>query len=192
MESRMKALGHPIHPMLTSFPLGLLATSVIFDILFLIFGNADFSTVSFWMIIAGIVGGLAAALVGFVDWLSIPAGTRAKSVGLLHGLGNVLVVALFFLSWLLRLNSTVHTPSSLALIFSFAGVILVLLTAWLGGEMTFRLGVAVEPGANLNASSSLSGEPATAKTGSAGINPQVIPATGPSADNEESQRHTQP
>jgi uncharacterized membrane protein len=39
MESKAKALGHPIHQMLIPFPFGLLATAVIFDIIYLIWGN---------------------------------------------------------------------------------------------------------------------------------------------------------
>src|ERR1044072_4148598 len=56
MESRVKALGHPIHQMLIPFPFGLLATAVIFDIIYLIWGNPTMVTVSYWMIIAGIIG----------------------------------------------------------------------------------------------------------------------------------------
>src|SRR5438067_1211719 len=87
MESKVKLFGHPIHPMLIVFPLGLLVTSLIFDIIYLITKNSSFGPVSFWMIAAGVVGGLVAALFGLLDWLNIPAGTRAKSVGLWHGLG---------------------------------------------------------------------------------------------------------
>src|SRR2546429_6533761 len=43
MESKVKAFGHPIHPMLIVFPLGLLATSLIFDIIHWITGNGFFS-----------------------------------------------------------------------------------------------------------------------------------------------------
>jgi hypothetical protein len=31
MESRAKIAGHPVHPMLVAFPLGLLGTAAIFD-----------------------------------------------------------------------------------------------------------------------------------------------------------------
>ncbi len=57
MESKAKALGHPIHQMLIPFPFGLLATAVIFDVIPLVRGNPAMATVAFWMIIAGIVGG---------------------------------------------------------------------------------------------------------------------------------------
>ncbi|MFL5661541.1 MAG: DUF2231 domain-containing protein, partial [Ktedonobacteraceae bacterium] len=97
--------GHPIHPMLIVFPLGLLATSLIFDIIHWITGNGFFSVVAFWMITAGVIGALLAAIFGLIDWLTIPSGTRAKRIGLWHGVGNVVVVLLFIVSWLIRLNA---------------------------------------------------------------------------------------
>src|SRR5689334_16119303 len=102
MQSRARLFGHPIHPMLIVFPLGLLATSLIFDIVYLSTDNTRWADISFWMIGPGILGGLLAAVFGLVDWLAIPSGTRAKRIGAIHGLGNVLVVGLFGVSWLIR------------------------------------------------------------------------------------------
>src|SRR5689334_20903144 len=102
MESRAKLFGHPIHQMLVVFPLGLLATSFIFDLIAWGTGNGHWSDVAFWMIAAGLIGGLAAAVFGLIDWLAIPTGTRAWAIGLWHGLGNVVVIALFAVSWFLR------------------------------------------------------------------------------------------
>ena len=79
MESRVKFLGHPIHPMLIVFPLGLLATAVIFDIIALARDVPFLFSVSFWMIAAGVLGGLIAAVFGLIDWLAIPAHTRATT-----------------------------------------------------------------------------------------------------------------
>lgn len=159
MESRAKLFGHAIHPILIVFPLGLLATGVIFDIIYLIRGNPEMALVAYWMIAAGIVGGAIAAPFGWIDWFAIPGGTRAKSIGLIHGLGNVLVLLLFLGSWWLRHGAS-GKPDTLALILSFAGVLLALLTGWLGGELVERLGVGVDDGAHLDAPNSLSGKPA--------------------------------
>jgi uncharacterized membrane protein len=161
MESRVKLLGHPVHPMLIVFPLGLLATAVIFDILYLIFGNRLLPTASYYMIAAGVLGGLLAAIFGFIDWLALPNGSRAKSIGLWHGLGNVLIVGLFIVSWLLRGNNVDFVPDGFAMLLSFAGVALALVTAWIGGELVYRLGVGVDPGANVNAPNSISEQSAT-------------------------------
>src|SRR5204862_6746291 len=90
MESKAKLLGHPIHPMLIVFPLGLLATAMAFDIVGLASGASEWFRISFWMIAAGIIGGLLSAVFGLVDWIAIPAGTRAKTIGLWHGGGNVI------------------------------------------------------------------------------------------------------
>jgi len=159
MESRAKLAGHPIHPMLIVFPLGLLATAVIFDVIAIASGNHEWHGISFWMIAAGIIGGLAAAVFGLVDWIAIPDGTRAKRIGLWHGVGNVIVTLMFAISWWMR-RADPTNPSGIALGLAIAAVLLALVTGWLGGELVDRLGVGVDNGAHLDAPSSLSGRPA--------------------------------
>jgi uncharacterized membrane protein len=160
MESKVKLFGHPIHPMLIVFPLGLLATSLIFDVIYLISNTSQWTITAFYMIGAGIVGGLLAAIFGYIDWLAIPGGTRAKNVGLLHGVGNVVVTVLFIINWLMRRDAP-DAPQNTALILSFIGILLAAFTGWLGGELVDRLGVGVDKGAHLNAPNSLSGRPAS-------------------------------
>lgn len=158
----MKIFGHPIHPMLVVFPLGLLTTALVFDILYLVTGNLTFPTVSYYLIVAGVIGGLLAAIFGTIDWLGLPANTRAKTIGLWHGLGNFVIVVFFAVSWFLRRDNADFVPDSFAMFLSFAGVALALVTAWLGGELVYRLGVSVDRNANVNTPSSLAsgGSPA--------------------------------
>jgi uncharacterized membrane protein len=160
MESKVKSMGHPMHPMLVNFPLGLLMTSVVFDIIHWVTGNGYWSGIAFWMIVAGAITGLLAAIVGTIDALAIPSGTRAKSVSFVHGGGNFLILALFAVSWFLR-SSVPGNPPIIAYVLSFLGAALLGITGWLGGELTLRLGIGVDEGANLNAPSSLSGLPAS-------------------------------
>jgi len=155
MESRAKLFGHSIHQMLIVFPLGLLAMAVIFDLFTFFTGTLRWTEMAFYMIGAGIVTGLIAAVFGLIDFLAIPSGTRAKRIGALHGVGNVVVVLLFAGSWLLRWPDPAR-PATLAYACSFAGAGLSLMTGWLGGELVDRLGVGVDEGANLNAPSSMS------------------------------------
>ena len=154
MESRAKLLGHPIHPMLIVFPLGLLGMAVVFDVIALALRTGYWSEVALWMMVAGIVSGLIAAPFGLIDWLAIPAGTRAKRIGALHGLGNVVVLLLFAASAWLRWF-TPQAPPTEALAFGFAGLCLALFTGWLGGELVDRLGVGVDDRAHVDAPSSL-------------------------------------
>jgi uncharacterized membrane protein len=158
MESRVKLLGHPVHPMLIVFPLGLLSTALVFDILYFVTNVAGFATFSYWAILAGVVGGLLAAVFGLTDWLGIPRGTRAKRIGATHGLGNLVVVTAFALSFWLRLDTPGNAPDTTTLILELVGAGVALVTAWLGGELVYRLGVAVDEDAGLNASSSLERE----------------------------------
>lgn len=143
MAGGLKAFGHPIHPTLIVFPLGLFATAVVFDIIQLALGGTMWSHVAFYMIAAGVIGGLAAALFGLLDWMAIDQGTPAKRTGSIHGLGNLLVVILFAASWWLRLPQP-EAPSGLALTFSFLGVLLSFYTGWLGGELVFKHGIGVD------------------------------------------------
>src|SRR5215218_251910 len=154
MQSSAKALGHPIHQQLVAFPLGLLATAVVFDVLRLVTDNDTFATASYFMIAAGIVSGLLAALFGAIDYLAIPAGTRARRIGALHGVGNVVVVALFAVSWLLRNGEPDHVPTTLAFLVGLVAALLATATGWLGGELVDRLGVGVDPDAHLDAPAS--------------------------------------
>lgn len=156
MESRAKLFGHPIHQMLIVFPLGVLAMSLVFDLIALLTGREYLHTAAFSMIAAGIITGLLAAIFGLIDYLAIPSGTRARRIGALHGVGNVVVVALFAASWWLRRGHPAD-PGTLAIALSVIAGSIAAITGWLGGELVDRLGVGVDDGANLDAPSSLHG-----------------------------------
>jgi uncharacterized membrane protein len=157
MESRAKVLGHPIHPMLVVLPLGLFIGAVVFDAIYLWRGTSTVATVGYWNIAGGIVGGLLAAVFGFIDWLAIPAGTRAKRIGIFHALSNVAAILGFAVVFWMRYSSAqlattsgLFTIEMIALLFGAFG-------GWLGGELVDRLGVGVDNGANLDAPNSMSG-----------------------------------
>lgn len=154
MQARARLLGHPIHQMLVVFPVGLLGMSVIFDLVYFLTDEQIFEVVAWWMMVSGLVTGLLAAPFGLADWTKIPAGTRAKRVGAIHGIGNVIVVLLFLASVWLR-GDAMAIPSTAAYVCSFLGLGLALVTAWLGGELVDQLGIGVSDDANADAPSSL-------------------------------------
>jgi uncharacterized membrane protein len=90
------------------------------------------------MIFAGVVGGAAAALFGLIDWLAIPRGSHAWRVGAWHGGGNLVVAALFAASWMLRREEPGH-PDALAISLSGCGVLLTIVTGWLGSQLADRM-----------------------------------------------------
>ena len=154
MEAKAKLFGHSIHQMLIPFPLGLLTTAAIFDVIYLFTLSPGWATTSFYVIAAGIVGGVLAAVFGLADYLGIPKNTRARRVGFLHGVGNVIMVSLFLLSWVLRLDQP-SAPVFLSIVLSVSGAALGAVTGWIGCELVDRLGVGVDDNANLDSPSSL-------------------------------------
>lgn len=156
MESKIKVLSHPLHPLLIPFPLGLLGTAVIFDVLGALLKRPALSQAAHPMIAAGVVSGAQAGLVGTVDWAALPEGTRAKRVATRHGLGNLAVLLIFSLAWLLR-RSRPGSVSPAVMGLELVGLGGATVTGWLGGELVNRLGVGVHKGAHLDAPNSLSG-----------------------------------
>jgi uncharacterized membrane protein len=152
--------------MLIVLPLGLFIAAVVFDALHLWLGSVNFPAVAYWNIAGGIMGGLLAAVFGLIDWLAIPSGTRAKRIGLLHGISNVIVVGLFAIVWWMRSNAVGTAPTTNVFLVEVGALVLGGVAGWLGGELVDRLGVGVDDGAHLQAPSSLSGRSAREKESS--------------------------
>ncbi|PZG12422.1 hypothetical protein C1I95_25860 [Micromonospora craterilacus] len=163
MESRLKVLGHAVHPMLVMFPVALLVTAVLFDVIDALGGPRFLGEVAYWNLTVGLIGGVLAAAAGAVDLLAIPAGTRAKRVGVTHAAANFAMLLLFAAVWVVRLNAEYRTAGGALIAIEVVAVAILGVAAWLGGELVGRLGVSVERDANLNAPSSLrptgSGQP---------------------------------
>jgi len=167
MESRRKVLGHPVHPMLVMFPVALLVTAVLFDIVDTVGGPDLLGEVAYWNITVGLIGGLLAAAAGTFDLLAIPTGTRAKRVALLHAGANVAVILLFAAIWVVRLNADSRAAGGALLVVEVVAVAILGISAWLGGELVDRLGVGVDRDANLDAPSSLRPPTAAQRIGEA-------------------------
>ncbi|MFF3853699.1 DUF2231 domain-containing protein [Micromonospora sp. NPDC002575] len=155
MESRLKVLGHPVHPMLITFPVGLLVTAVIFDVIDTAGGPGFLGEVAYWNITVGLIGGLLAAAAGAFDLLAIPTGTRAKRVGLTHAAANLAVILLFAAVWVVRLNADSRAAGGALIAIEVVALAILGASAWLGGELVDRLGVGVDTDAHLDAPSSL-------------------------------------
>ena len=155
MESRLKVLGHPVHPMLVMFPAALLITAVLFDVIDTVGGPDFLGEVAYWNITVGLIGGLLAAAAGLFDLLAIPTGTRAKRVALTHAAANVAVILLFAAVWVVRLNADSRAAGGALIAIEVVAVGILSVSAWLGGELVDRLGVGVDRDAHLDAPSSL-------------------------------------
>jgi len=134
----VRIFGQRLHLILVVFPLGLLATSFLFDLAWLATDRATLAIAASRIMLAGIVGSAVAIVQGGFEWVAIPRRTRASHTGALHGVGTVVVTLLFAASWLLRRDAPAQ-PAALAIALSASGVVLTLLTGWLGSEVADRL-----------------------------------------------------
>ena len=160
MESKAKLLGHPIHQMVIVFPLGLLTTATIFDGVRGVTRDRAWSDAAYRLLQAGVLSGALASIPGIIDYWKIPRATRAKRIGLWHGLGNTLALGLFGASLAARRRAR-SRPSTGAVALSVAGSCIAMMTGWLGGELVGRLGVGVNDGAHLDAPNSITHERVT-------------------------------
>ncbi len=142
METPARILGHPIHPMLIPFPIGLWVFSLAADITYRLGGDPVWLTMAYWTMLAGTVGALAAAVPGLIDYLSLRE-PRAVRIGTIHMVLNLTIVGLFVANLVLR--ATGYPPTTLPLVLSLIAVGLLLASGWFGWELIYRQGVAVAP-----------------------------------------------
>jgi uncharacterized membrane protein len=143
MKSKASIAGHPIHPMLIPFPLALWATSFVVDVLFYFLRHPTLLVIAKFMIAAGCLGAIAAAIPGIIDWLTIKNGD-VKRVANWHARLNVAALVVFAISLLLRMgrySDLVGRKLTIPFLLSLVGVILISISGWLGGELVFRFGI---------------------------------------------------
>jgi uncharacterized membrane protein len=145
MGSRASLLKHPIHPMLVPFPIALWIFSLISDAVYgLGWGGTLWNEMAFYTMAGGIVGALAAAVPGLIDYLSMSDQETSK-IAKIHMIVNLIVVGIFIADLWLR---TMFAPGAgLPVVLSVIGVALLGFSGWLGGELVYVHGVGVESSA---------------------------------------------
>jgi uncharacterized membrane protein len=147
MASPASIGGHPIHPMIIPFPIGLWVFSLIADAIYLWRGNPVWRDyIAFYSLLGGIIGAAVAAVPGFIDWLSLKDREVVK-IANWHARLNVIALLIFAASFYLRTASGAGLVSgsyTIPIGLSVVGVILISISGYLGGEMVFKLGVAVD------------------------------------------------
>jgi uncharacterized membrane protein len=147
-RSTAQIAGHPIHPMLISFPIAFFVAVFVCDVVYWQTGNAAWSTAAIWLLGAGLIMAALAAVAGFADVIGEPR-IRALSDVWWHAGGNVLVVLLQLYNWYSRYEHGSAAVLPVGLILSLIVVGILLFTGWKGWEMVYRhrVGVADEASA---------------------------------------------
>jgi len=139
--------GHPFHPILVTVPIGAWVASLVFDVASYVADRpAALVDGATWLIALGVVGALAAAMVGFLDFLGIPSGTPARRTGVQHLSINLTLVAAYAVNFAWRqgldLADDAHTPAG-PTVLSVVSVLLLAVSGYLGGKLAYRYGVRV-------------------------------------------------
>lgn len=144
MRSRAHIKTHPLHPILIPFPIAFFTGTLAFDLLAIILEKEAFEITAFYLLIAGIITALAAAIPGFIDFLyTVPPNSSAKKRASTHGVLNLCMVALFSLALIARAGH--HQLSGWVLILEGLGFIVMNIAGWLGGTLVHRNQIGVDP-----------------------------------------------
>lgn len=140
--SSANLMGHPLHPILITLPIGLFVATFLFDLVYWQTGNPAFATGALWLLGAGLVAAALAAVAGLIDFIG---DARIRQIGdaWQHAIGNVILVLVQLFSFYQRYRYGASAVIPLGLSLSFIAVLLMLFTGWKGGELVFRHRVAV-------------------------------------------------
>lgn len=144
LQSTARIGRHPIHPMLVPFPIASFVGALITDIAYWRTAEMMWSNFSAWLITAGLIFGVLAALAGLVDFASKRA-IRAQRPAWPHVIGNVLALGLSFINILVHSRDAWTSVVPAGLILSALVVLILLFTGWMGWAMVYRHRVGVAP-----------------------------------------------
>jgi uncharacterized membrane protein len=138
--------GHPLHPVLVTVPIGGWVAASVFDIGSHVVGDPGFlARGALWLIAVGVLGALAAALIGLLDLLAIPAGTPVFRIALVHMSLNLAVTGGYVAGFLWRRadgGPAAPVPWG-PLALSLVCLAVLAVSGFLGGKLAFRYGVRV-------------------------------------------------
>ncbi|GGK98695.1 DUF2231 domain-containing protein [Mangrovihabitans endophyticus] len=126
--------------MLVMFPLGLFTLAVLFDLGNLLGGPALLGALGYWNIVAGLVGGLLAAIAVAIDVMFVAGNTRAKRIGVIQGLVNMGVLTLFAVILILRMQHQDRSAGGGILAIELLSLSVAVFSSWYGGELVRRPG----------------------------------------------------
>ena len=137
VPSNAAIAGHPLHPLMVTFPIAFFVGTFLSDLAYWSTGDPFWARASFWLVAAGLVGGSLAAVLGLTDFLTIRR-AREHAAGWIHFIGNSTVLVLSLISLLLRWDDPAAAilPWGLTISVVVAGILVI--TGWYGGELAYR------------------------------------------------------
>jgi uncharacterized membrane protein len=142
ISSRVAIARHPIHPILVALPITFLVSVFVTDLVYWRTLDEFWVHCSFWLLWAGIVTAVLAALTGMIDFFSVER-VRAHSAGWIHAGLNTVVLVLSIINLWLRNDNLEAKTLPWGLVLSALVTLLLMVSGWYGGELIYRYKVAV-------------------------------------------------
>lgn len=144
---KLRLFGHPVHPVVTHFPMALLPVSFLGDLLGVWTGASFWWSFSFYNLAIGLVLSIPALITGVIDFLSIPEDGTTDRVAMRHMTIIITAITMYTVSFFIRFG--VEVPAGWRLMssvsLSLLGLILLLIGGWFGGQLVYRHAVGNEP-----------------------------------------------
>lgn len=146
-RGKLRFFGHPVHPVVTHFPMALLPVSLLGDLLGVWTDSSLWWRFSFYNLAIGLVMSIPALITGMIDFLAIPKEGAAERVAMRHMTiiitGIMMYTGSFFIHFGVGIPSGWRLISSISL--SLFGLIFLLIGGWFGGQLVYRYAVGSEP-----------------------------------------------
>jgi len=143
MQARIA--GHPLHPALVHFPIGLWLAAVLWDVVGLWRAEPLWAEMSYWCLALGLVAALPVIATGMIEFFALRSDHPAINTATAHMMAMAGAAALFGTSWVLRAKAGIATaPTSLALSLSLVAAVVLAVGGWLGGTLVYRYGIGRE------------------------------------------------
>jgi nitrite reductase/ring-hydroxylating ferredoxin subunit/uncharacterized membrane protein len=125
-------LGHPLHPAITDVPIGAFVVALVLDIMG---GSGPAATAAIGV---GVVFMIIAALVGYADYIDLE--DKPRRFGTVHSSLMLLAAVLYLVSFAMRMAG----GGDAAVWLSVVGFVIVIGSAYVGGELVFNMGTQVD------------------------------------------------
>ena len=137
ITSSVAIFGHPIHPIIVIFPIAFLSAAAGTDFGYLLTQDFFWARAGLWLLGLGVLSGVAAGVTGMFDFVKIPR-VRQRRAGWAHMALNIGALVVSIVNIGLRMGNPAGAIVPQGLILSCTVAVLLLVSGWFGGELTFR------------------------------------------------------